>query len=65
MLLGLADGYVGYVESAEHWHRAEGESQRSWYGPTLAEVLTIEPSLLPSPVPQLKSIEPKLLEKAQ
>ena len=42
MLLGLADGYVGYVESAARWNAAAGESERSWYGPLLAQALGLE-----------------------
>ncbi len=42
IFVGLADGYVGYVESAEHWTLAEGESARTWYGPALAAALGLE-----------------------
>ncbi len=43
LLVGLADGYAGYVESAARWLRGEGESSRTWYGPQLAAALGIEP----------------------
>jgi neutral ceramidase len=39
MLVGLADGYAGYVETPAHWQSAEGESARTWYGPDLAAAL--------------------------
>ena len=48
MLVGLADGYAGYVESAARWLRGEGESSRTWHGPELAAALGIEPAAAPA-----------------
>jgi hypothetical protein len=39
VVVGLADGYAGYLETPERWARGEGESSRSWFGPGLAEAL--------------------------
>jgi len=39
VLVGLADGHAGYVETVEHWSRGEGEASRTWFGPGLAEAL--------------------------
>jgi hypothetical protein len=39
VLVGLADGYVGYLETPERWSRGEGESQRTFFGPGLARAL--------------------------
>jgi hypothetical protein len=36
VLVGLADGYSGYVETPEHWSAGEGEAARTWFGPGLA-----------------------------
>jgi hypothetical protein len=35
-LLSLVGGYVGYVETAEHFTIGDGEADRSYYGPELA-----------------------------
>jgi hypothetical protein len=42
-LVGLADGYVGYVETAARARAGAGESARTWYGPGLAAALGLEP----------------------
>jgi hypothetical protein len=39
VLVGLADGYAGYLEAPERWAAGQGEASRSWFGPALAEVL--------------------------
>jgi neutral/alkaline ceramidase-like enzyme len=39
VLVGLADGYAGYVETPEHWVAGEGEASRTWFGPGLAQAL--------------------------
>src|SRR2546428_508795 len=39
VIVGLADGYAGYVEMPERWAAGEGESQRTWFGPGLAQLL--------------------------
>jgi len=39
VLVGLADGYAGYVETPERWAAGEGEAPRTWFGPGLAQVL--------------------------
>ena len=38
-VLGLADGYLGYVETPARAAQGRGESARTWYGPGLAEAL--------------------------
>ena len=38
-VLGLADGYVGYVETPERVQAGEGESRRQYFGPALLERL--------------------------
>ncbi len=43
VLVGLADGYVGYVESAARWQTGRGESSRTYFGPELARALGIAP----------------------
>jgi neutral ceramidase len=40
-LIGLADGYVGYVEDPARAVRGEGESLRTYYGPGLARALEL------------------------
>ena len=40
-LIGLADGYVGYVEEPARAARGEGESLRTYYGPGLARALDL------------------------
>jgi hypothetical protein len=37
--LSLADGYVGYVDTAARFRAGDGEARRSYYGPELAERL--------------------------
>ena len=37
--IGLADGYVGYVEDPARALRGEGEAGRTYYGPGLARAL--------------------------
>ena len=39
VVVGLADGYVGYVESPDRWATGEGEASRTWFGPGLAQAL--------------------------
>ena len=39
VLVGLADGYVGYVETPERWQAGAGESAKSYFGPGLARAL--------------------------
>jgi hypothetical protein len=36
VIVGLAGGYVGYVERPERMARREGETVRTYYGPELA-----------------------------
>ena len=38
-LVGLADGYIGYVEQPAAIEAGEGEAARSYYGPGLASLL--------------------------
>ena len=40
-LIGLADGYLGYVEDPRRAATGDGESARTWYGPGLAPALGI------------------------
>lgn len=40
-LVGLADGYLGYVEDPRRAATGEGESARTYYGPGLASALGI------------------------
>ncbi|HWE23158.1 MAG TPA: neutral/alkaline non-lysosomal ceramidase N-terminal domain-containing protein [Myxococcales bacterium] len=39
--IGLADGYVGYVEDPARAQRGEGEAGRTYYGPGLARALGV------------------------
>ena len=39
VIVGLADGYLGYLETPEHWIAGDGESARTWFGPGLAQAL--------------------------
>ncbi|MGZ6125727.1 MAG: hypothetical protein ACXWLR_12255 [Myxococcales bacterium] len=39
VLVGLADGYAGYLETPERWAAGEGEASRTWFGPGLARAL--------------------------
>ena len=41
-LIGLADGYVGYVEDPGRTERGEGEAARTYYGPGLARALDLQ-----------------------
>lgn len=41
VLVGLAGGYLGYVETADHWRRGAGESGKTYFGPDLARALGI------------------------
>jgi hypothetical protein len=43
VLVGLADGYVGYVETPERWQAGLGESSKTYFGPTLAHALGLWP----------------------
>jgi hypothetical protein len=43
VLIGLADGYFGYVETEERWTTGAGESGRTWFGPHLARALGLSP----------------------
>ena len=38
-VVGLADGYIGYVETPERWKACEGEAVRSYFGPELGSRL--------------------------
>ncbi|HEY5678346.1 MAG TPA: neutral/alkaline non-lysosomal ceramidase N-terminal domain-containing protein [Myxococcales bacterium] len=39
VLVGLSDGYVGYVETPERWSEGAGEAARTYFGPGLAQAL--------------------------
>ncbi|TMA17425.1 MAG: hypothetical protein E6J84_07610 [Deltaproteobacteria bacterium] len=39
VIVGLADGYAGYIETPNRWAEGEGEASRTWFGPGLAQVL--------------------------
>lgn len=39
VLVGLADGYIGYVETPERWAKGSGEAQKTYFGPGLARAL--------------------------
>jgi hypothetical protein len=39
VIVGLADGYAGYIETPNRWGQGEGEASRTWFGPGLAQVL--------------------------
>lgn len=41
VLVGLAGGYLGYVETGDHWRRGAGESGKTYFGPDLARALGI------------------------
>jgi neutral ceramidase len=43
VLVSLANGYAGYVETEERWNKGEGESARTDFGPKLARVLGLSP----------------------
>jgi neutral/alkaline ceramidase-like enzyme len=43
VLVGLSDGYVGYVETPEHWAEGAGEAARTYFGPALARALGLWP----------------------
>ena len=43
VLVGLADGYVGYVETPERWQEGKGESSKTYFGPGLAHALGLWP----------------------
>jgi hypothetical protein len=43
VLVGLADGYLGYVETPERWQAGLGESSKSYFGPSLARALGLLP----------------------
>jgi hypothetical protein len=38
-VVGLAGGYVGYVDAPERVRERRGESPRMWFGPELLDVL--------------------------
>lgn len=40
-VVGLADGYAGYVETPERARAGQGESARTWYGAGLAQALRL------------------------
>jgi hypothetical protein len=50
-VVGLADGYTGYVETPAKAAAGHGESARTWYGPGLAEALHLTPVAGPSAPP--------------
>ena len=39
VLVGLADGYAGYLETPERWATGEGEASRTWFGPDVGQTL--------------------------
>jgi hypothetical protein len=39
VLVGLAGGYLGYVETPQRWEKGEGESGKTYFGPDLAHAL--------------------------
>jgi neutral ceramidase len=39
VVVGLADGYAGYLETPERWSIGRGEAARTWFGPGLAQAL--------------------------
>ena len=39
VLVSLANGYAGYVETEERWNKGDGESARTDFGPSLARAL--------------------------
>lgn len=43
VLVGLAGGYLGYVETPQRWREGRGESGRSYFGPDLAHALGLWP----------------------
>jgi len=43
ILVSLADGYFGYVETTERWERGEGESGKTYFGPDLSRALGLTP----------------------
>jgi hypothetical protein len=43
VLVGLAGGYLGYVETPERWEAGLGESGKTYFGPSLAHALGLWP----------------------
>ena len=43
VLVGLAGGYLGYVETPERWQEGKGESAKTYFGPGLAHALGLWP----------------------
>ena len=43
VLVGLADGYLGYIETPERWREGKGESSKTYFGPELAHALGLWP----------------------
>jgi hypothetical protein len=43
VVIGLADGYLGYVETPRHWDEGLGESGKTYFGPGLAKALGLSP----------------------
>jgi hypothetical protein len=43
VLVGLAGGYLGYVETPERWEAGLGESGKTYFGPSLANALGLWP----------------------
>ncbi len=39
VVVGLAGGYLGYVETRQRWERGEGEATKTYFGPDLAHAL--------------------------
>jgi hypothetical protein len=39
VVVGLAGGYLGYVETPERWEAGAGESGKTYFGPGLARAL--------------------------
>jgi len=43
VLVGLAGGYLGYVDTPERWEQGTGESAKTYFGPGLAHALGLWP----------------------
>jgi hypothetical protein len=60
-ILSLADDYVGYVETRERMAQTSGETERTYYGPELAERLRVAVKLAADAVqnPAAAGVEPR------
>ena len=43
VLVSLANGYAGYIETEDRWNKGQGESGRTDFGPGLARALDLAP----------------------